>query len=136
MRAWLTILLLITSGYCGAQQLSAQDMLTIIQCPDTGCISRELLSKSKVPEYREGFAFRVDINGIFLNYIVDDSKVAAQILSGYKAQGFEKIPGAGKSAGEYKSPKHPGIVLRLHEERSGQFPIYDFELWRSIWEEK
>lgn len=132
MRTLFTILLLITINCCEAQQLSAHDMLTIIQCPDTGCISRELLSNTKVQEYGEGFAFRVDEKGIFLNYIVDDSKVAAQILADYRAQGFENS----NSTKEYKSPKHPGIVLRLYEEKAGQYPIYDFELWRSIWEEE
>lgn len=127
-----TILLLIATYCCRAQQLSAHDMLTIIQCPDTGCISRELLSKSKVPEYGEGFAFRVNEKGIYLNYVVDDSKVAAQILADYQAQGFKNS----KSTEEYKSPKYPGIVLRLHEEKGGQYLIYDFELWRSIWEER
>lgn len=136
MRALCTILLLITINCCEAQQLSAHDMLTIIQCPDTGCISRELLSKSKVPEYGEGFAFRVDEKGILLNYVIDDSKAAEQILADYQAQGFENIVNAGQPTRAYKSAKHPGIVLRLHEEKGRQFPIYDFELWRSIWEER
>lgn len=136
MRILFTILLLITTNCCQGQQLSAQDMLTIIQCPDTGCISRELLSKTKVPEYGEGFAFRVDEKGIFLNYVIDDSKVAEQILADYRAQGFENITDAGHLTEEYRSAKHPGIVLRLHKEKGGQFPIYDFELWRSIWEEQ
>ncbi len=132
MRALCTILLLITINCCEAQQLSAHDMLTIIQCPDTACISRELLSKTKVPEYGEGFAFRVNEQGIFLNYVVDDSKVAEQLLTDYQAQGFKNS----KSTEEYKSPKYPGLILRLHEEKGGQYPIYDFELWRSIWEEQ
>ena len=132
MRIAFTILLLIATGCCRAQQLSAHDMLTIIQCPDTACISRELLSKTKVQEYGEGFAFRVNEKGIYLNYVIDDSKMAAQILSDYQAQGFKNS----KSTEEYKSPKYPGIVLRLHEEKGRQYPIYDFELWRSIWEER
>jgi hypothetical protein len=132
MRTLFTILLLIATCCCRAQQLSAHDMLTIIQCPDTGCISRELLSKTKVPEYGEGFAFRVDEKGIFLNYVIDDSEAATRILADYQAQGFKNS----KSTAEYRSPKYPGIVLRLHEEKAGQFPIYDFELWRSIWEDK
>ncbi len=132
MRILFTILLLIATGCCRAQQLSANDMLAIIQCPDTGCISHELLGKTKVPEYGEGFAFRVDEKGIFLNYVIDDCELAMRILADYQAQGFKNS----KSTTEYKSANHPGIVLRLYEEKAGQFPIYDFELWRSIWEER
>lgn len=141
-KLWFICVLLAVSPICFAQGLKAADMLAIMQCPDSNCISAKLSSIKATQPHASGYALKMDEKGFVFNYIVDDKAVADLLVKDFKKHGFEYVSttgtGADNSITEYKSGKYPGIVLNLYTGTGGKrpSPIYDFELWKSIWEVK